>query len=134
MIKNILNLVTALTLSAGVIAGGDDRDTGPVESLEVMMPSVEHAVGNHSPSVKSYQAPAPAPKTMKLTVGGKAVSVRAHVACQDKLGLSDSNIAIFKAAKVGGYLYNTGPIESLGTLFSPKRWDSYFTCIDAHGG
>ncbi|SMN14211.1 hypothetical protein CRYPD_373 [uncultured Candidatus Thioglobus sp.] len=90
-----------------------------------MMPSVEH-----SPSVKSPQAP----KTLKLTVGNKVVSIRAHIACQDKLGLSDSNIAIFKAAKVDGYLYNTGPIDSFGTLFSPKRWDSYLACVDAHGG
>jgi hypothetical protein len=70
----------------------------------------------------------------KLSVGGKTVSVRAHIACQDKIGLSESNIAIFKKAKSGGYLYNTGPVESFGTVFSPKRWDAYLACVDAHGG
>ena len=122
MMKNILMSIGVLALSASVIAGGDDRDRGPVESLDTMAPTTEQSVGNQEP------------ETMKLTVGGKAVSVRAHIACQDKIGLSESNIAIFRKAQSGGYLYNTGPIESLGTIFSPKRWDTYFDCVDAHGG
>ncbi len=117
--KNILILVGALVLSVSVIAGGDERDRGPVESLDAMAPTTEKSAGNQEP---------------KLTVGGKAVSVRAHIACQGKIGLSESNIAIFKKAQSGGYLYNTGPIESLGTVFSPKRWDAYLDCVEVHDG
>ncbi|NYT27099.1 MAG: hypothetical protein H0A76_03905 [Candidatus Thiodubiliella endoseptemdiera] len=34
MMKNRLTFVVAMTLAMGVIAGGDDRDMGPIESLE----------------------------------------------------------------------------------------------------
>lgn len=122
MTKNILTLITALTLTTGVIAGGDDRDTAPVESLETMAPDSEASVGNQ-----------PA-ETLKLTVGGKAVSVVAHIVCQDKLGLKESNIAIFRRAQTTGNLYNTGPIENSGTGFSPERWDTYFECVAKNGG
>ncbi|SMN10804.1 hypothetical protein SPBRAN_979 [uncultured Candidatus Thioglobus sp.] len=122
MIKNTLSFVTAFTLAASVMAGGDDRDAGPVESLEALAPNVEKSAGNQ------------APEELKLTVGGKTVSINAHIACQSKLGLSESNISVFRKAQAGGYLYNTGPIDSLGTVFSPARWDDYFSCIDANGG
>ncbi len=125
--KKLLVSIGVLTLSASVvIAGGDDRDTGPVESLDAMAPPSEQVLDN--------QVPAQAPETMKLTVGGQAVSVGAHIACQDKLGLSESNIAIFKKAQSAGYLYNTGPLDVFGTEFSPMRWDDYFDCVNAHGG
>jgi hypothetical protein len=127
MMKKLLSIAAVFTLATSVMAGGDDRDTGPVESLDAVMaaPSTDSAVGNQMGQ---------SPETLKLSVGGKSVSIVAHIACQSKLGLSESNIAIFKQAQTGGYLYNTGPINTLGTEFSPKRWDEYFTCVDAHGG
>ncbi len=121
--KKLLMSIGVLALSASVIAGGDDRDRGPVESLDAIA-SPTQTTGNQATSNQEQ----------KLSVGGKTVSVRAHIACQDKIGLSESNIAIFKKAKSGGYLYNTGPVESFGTVFSPKRWDAYLACVDAHGG
>lgn len=121
MIKNILISMGVLILSASVIAGGDDRDKGPVESLDAMKPITEQSVGNQ------------ALEKMKLTVGSQSVPVAAHIICQDKLGLSEGNIAIFKKAQSSGYLYNTGPLDSFGTKFSPMRWDNYFNCVNAYG-
>ncbi|SMM99909.1 hypothetical protein SPONL_977 [uncultured Candidatus Thioglobus sp.] len=122
MIKSTLSFVAAFTLAASVMAGGDDRDTGPVESLDSLAPNAERSVGNQAPG------------KLKLTVGGKLVSINAHIACQSNLGLSESNISIFRKAQAGDYLYNTGPIDSVGTVFSPERWDNYFACVDANGG
>lgn len=127
MMKKRLTFIVAMTLAISVIAGGDDRDTAPVESLEsltseVVAPNSETFVGNQDP------------KTLKLTIAGKPVSIVAHIACQDKLGLKESNIAIFKRAQTDGSLYNTGPIESFGTEFSPERWDDYFACVVKNGG
>ncbi|WP_369178622.1 hypothetical protein [Candidatus Thiodubiliella endoseptemdiera] len=128
MMKNRLTFVVAMTLAMGVIAGGDDRDMGPIESLEAMTPmtpvapSSEASVGNQPT------------ETLKLTVGGKAVSVTAHIVCQDKIGLKESNITIFRRAQAAGNLYNTGPIENSGTEFSPGRWDAYFECVARNGG
>ncbi len=126
--KNRLTFVAVMTLAMGVIAGGDDRDMGPIESLEAMTPmtpvapSSEASVGNQPT------------ETLKLTVGGKAVSVTAHIVCQDKIGLKESNITIFRRAQAAGNLYNTGPIENSGTEFSPGRWDAYFECVARNGG
>ncbi len=134
MMKNRLTFVAAMTLAMGVIAGGDDRDMGPIESLESLeamtpmtpmtpvAPSSEASVGNQPT------------ETLKLTVGGKAVSVTAHIVCQDKIGLKESNITIFRRAQAAGNLYNTGPIENSGTEFSPGRWDAYFECVARNGG
>ena len=122
MVKNIVTFSAIMTLTMGVIAGGDDRDVAPTESLEAMAPSSKTSVGNQ-----------PA-KTLKLTVAGKAVSVAAHIACQGKIGLKESNIAIFRRAQAAGNLYNTGPIENKGTGFSPKRWDTYLECVTKNGG
>ncbi|CAB9539887.1 hypothetical protein [uncultured Gammaproteobacteria bacterium] len=152
MMKHTLNFVVAVTLATGVMAGGDDRDQGPVESLEVVIPSSELLVGNQAPSVTNDKAPSVGIQnplvignqslsinnqtlgTTKLTVGGRMVSVDSHLACQEKLGLSDSNVSVFKKAKVGNYLENTGPIDALGTVFSPNRWSAYFSCVDENGG
>ncbi|MDC0407302.1 hypothetical protein OAM82_01475 [Candidatus Thioglobus sp.] len=106
-----LTFVAAITLATSIIAGGDDRDMGPVESFDSMQPVTEKTV------------------VIGKTPSGVAVTQRAHQACQDKLGLSDSNIAIFKAALAVGSEYNTGPIDAMGTLFSPERWEDYYNCI-----
>jgi len=64
------------------------------------------------------------------TPTGIAVTKAAHVACKDRLGLSDDNIARFMDALAGGSVYNTGPIDAMGTLFSPNRWADYYTCVE----
>ncbi len=141
--KKLLMSIGVLALSASVIAGGDDRDRGPVESLDAIASPTQttgnkatsnKATSNKATSNKATSNKATGNQEQKLSVGGKTVSVRAHIACQDKIGLSESNISIFRKAKSGGYLYNTGPVESFGTVFSPKRWDAYLACVDAHGG
>ncbi|VVH66463.1 hypothetical protein BSPLISOX_619 [uncultured Gammaproteobacteria bacterium] len=138
MMKKLLMSIGVLALSASVIAGGDDRDRGPVESLDAIASPTQttgnKATSNKATSNKATSNKATGNQEQKLSVGGKTVSVRAHIACQDKIGLSESNISIFRKAKSGGYLYNTGPVESFGTVFSPKRWDAYLACVDAHGG
>jgi hypothetical protein len=52
---------------------------------------------------------------------------------KEKLNLSADNIARFKEALSSGNLYNVGPLDALGTLFSPNRWDNYFDCVEMHG-
>ncbi|SFV86161.1 hypothetical protein MNB_SUP05-SYMBIONT-4-1182 [hydrothermal vent metagenome] len=91
-------------------------------SLETMVLSSEVSVGNQTTKTRVEK--------LKLTIADKA----ATVACQDKFGLKASNIAIFRKAILAGNLYNTGPIEDQGTVFSPKRWDVYFNCIAKNDG
>mgnify|MGYP003386886540 CR=1 FL=1 len=110
-----LTFVATITLATSIIAGGDDRDMGPVESFDSM-----HPVTGKTMTLS---------KVIGKTPSGTPVTQRAHQACQDKLGLSDSNIARFKAALALGSEYNTGPIDSMGTLFSPERWEDYYNCI-----
>ena len=123
MMKKTLSFVATFALATSVMAGGDDRDMGPVEAFDSMEPVTEKVVvGNQDPN------------TMTLSVGGKAVSVAAHNACKGKLGLTEENIARFTSGVSAGNLYNTGPIDAMGTLFSPDRWADYFSCVEAHGG
>ncbi len=123
MMKKTLSFVATFALATSVMAGGDDRDLGPVESFDSMAPVTEKVVvGNQDPN------------TMTLSVGGKTVSAAAHNACKDKLGLSDDNIARFKDGVSAGNLYNTGPLDAMGTLFSPDRWADYFACVEGYGG
>lgn len=120
--KSIAISIGALAISIGVIAGGDDRDKAPVESLDTIATTTTtttQPVANQEP------------ETMKLKVGGsKAVSTGTRVNCQSELGLSESNIDIFKKAHSSNYLYNTGPTDAFGTDFSPMRWDDYFGCVN----
>jgi hypothetical protein len=55
-----------------------------------------------------------------------------HNTCKSNLNLSESNVARFKEALFSGNLYNIGPFDALGTLFSPSRWDNYFDCVEMH--
>ncbi len=57
------------------------------------------------------------------------VTEAAHEACKYELGLSDSNIALFKASLADGTLFNVGPQLSTGTEFTANRWDAYATCV-----
>ena len=121
MMKKAIVLAATLGLSATLMAGGDDRDTGPVE------PIFDKVVVNEK-----------APESMTLsqdkvigsTVSGVPVTQAAHNACAHTLNLSESNIARFKDALAGGFLYNTGPLDELGTEFSPLRWADYFNCVE----
>jgi predicted enzyme involved in methoxymalonyl-ACP biosynthesis len=63
------------------------------------------------------------------TISGEIVTVAIHDFCKVNLGLSDSNIALFKKALEGGYLGNVGPQVTNGTEFSSNRWDDYIDCV-----
>ena len=123
--KNTLSFVAAFALATSVMAGGDDRDVGPVESFDEIAPIAEPVadqtvVGNQDPQEL----------VLGTTPAGIPVTKVAHIACKDKLGLSDENIARFMDALAGGSVYNTGPIDAMGTLFSPSRWVDYYTCVE----
>ena len=125
MIKNTLSFVAAFALATSVMAGGDDRDVGPVESFDEIAPIAEPVadqtvVGNQDPQEL----------VLGTTPTGIPVTEVAHIACKDKLGLSDDNIARFMDALAGGSVYNTGPIDAMGTSFSPNRWADYYTCVE----
>jgi len=121
MIKNTLSFVAAFALATSVMAGGDDRDMGPVESFDEIAPIADQTVvGNQDPQEL----------ILGTTPAGIPVTKVAHIACKDKLGLSDDNIARFMDALAGGSVYNTGPIDAMGTLFSPNRWADYYTCVE----
>jgi hypothetical protein len=103
------------------MAGGNDRDVGPVESIDEIAPIADKTVvGNQDPQEL----------VLGTTPAGIPVTKIAHIACKDKLGLSDDNIARFMDALAGGSVYNTGPIDAMGTLFSPNRWADYYTCVE----
>jgi hypothetical protein len=121
MIKNTLSFVAAFALATSVMAGGDDRDMGPVESFDEIAPIADQTVvGNQDPQEL----------ILGTTPAGIPVTKVAHIACKVKLGLSDDNIARFMDALAGGSVYNTGPIDAMGTLFSPNRWGDYYTCVE----
>ncbi|HCJ77928.1 MAG TPA: hypothetical protein DHV75_03050, partial [Gammaproteobacteria bacterium] len=54
IMKNTLSFVAAFALATSVMAGGDDRDVGPVESFDEIAPIAEPVadqtvVGNQDP-------------------------------------------------------------------------------------
>ena len=119
--KNTLSFVVAFALATSVMAGGDPEDRGPVESFDEIAPVADQTVvGNQDPQEL----------VLGTTPAGIPVTKVAHIACKDKLGLSDDNIARFMDALAGGSVYNTGPIDAMGTLFSPNRWADYYTCVE----
>lgn len=121
MMKSTLSFVAAFTLATSVMAGGDDRDMGPVESFDEMAPVADQTVvGNQDPQEL----------VLGTTPSGTVVTKAAHIACKDRLGLSDDNIARFVDALATNSVYNTGPIDAMGTLFSPNRWADYYTCVE----
>jgi colicin import membrane protein len=63
------------------------------------------------------------------TISGEIVTAAIHDFCKVNLGLSDSNIVLFKKALEGGYLGNVGPQVTDGTEFSSNRWDDYIECV-----
>ena len=121
MMKKTLSFVAAFAVVTTVLAGGDDRDMGPVESFDSIVPIADQVVvGNQDPQEL----------ILGTTPSGVVVTEVAHVACKDKLGLSDDNIVRFMDALAGGSVYNTGPLDAMGTLFSPNRWADYYTCVE----
>jgi len=127
MMKSTLSFVAAFALATSVMAGGDDRDMGPVESFDEMAPTADQTVvGNQDPQEMTLTDTS---KVIGTTPSGAAVTKAAHIACKDRLGLSDDNIARFVDALATNSVYNTGPIDAMGTLFSPNRWADYYTCV-----
>jgi hypothetical protein len=127
MMNKTLTFTAAITLTTVLIAGGDDRDMGPVESFDSMQPVVEKTViTEQAPDTMTLSDTS---KVIGQTPAGVPVTRAAHVACKDRLNLSDDNIERFKDALAGGSVYNTGPLDAMGTLFSPLRWADYYTCV-----
>jgi len=116
-LKTFSCCVATLLLTTSAIAGGDTRDLGPVESLDSITISSEEIIEQ---------------EVIGKTDSGVVITEEVHNTCKDKLNLSNDNIVRFKEALSGGYLYNVGPLDTLGTMFSPNRWDSYFNCIETH--
>jgi signal recognition particle GTPase len=63
------------------------------------------------------------------TISGEIVTKAIHDYCKVNLGLSDSNIELFKKALAGGYLGNVGPQVRYGTEFTANRWQKYIDCV-----
>ncbi len=63
------------------------------------------------------------------TISGEIVTEAIHDFCKINLGLSESNIELFKKALVGGYLGNVGPQVEYGTEFTANRWQKYIDCV-----
>jgi len=63
---------------------------------------------------------------VEITITGET-----HNLCKSTLGLSETNIQLFKKALSGKYLFSTGPQGENGTEFSSNRWDNYISCISS---
>ena len=63
------------------------------------------------------------------TISGEIVTEAIHDFCKINLGLSDSNIELFKKALEGDYLGNVGPQVDNGTEFTTSRWQKYIDCV-----
>ncbi len=130
MMKKTLSFVATITLTANVMAGGDDRDMGPVESFDSLAPVAEQiVVGDQNANTMTLTDPN---KAIGRTDSGAVITVAAHESCKVTLGLSEYNIEIFKEALMGDYLYNVGPIDTLGTSFTDGRWADYFSCVESY--
>jgi hypothetical protein len=63
------------------------------------------------------------------TISGEIVTEAIHDFCKVNLGLSESNIELFKKALEGDYLGNVGPQVEYGTEFTANRWQKYIDCV-----
>ncbi|MDC0492641.1 hypothetical protein OAN85_05090, partial [Candidatus Pseudothioglobus singularis] len=68
-------------------------------------------------------------ETFVGTISGEIVTEAIHDFCKVNLGLSESNIELFKKALVGRYLGNVGPQVEYGTEFTANRWQKYIDCV-----
>ena len=131
MMKNILSVMAVFSLTTNVMAGGDDRDMGPVESFDSLAPVAEQiVVGDQNANTMTLTNPADA--VIGTTTSGSVITTAAHDKCKVTLDLSEYNIEIFKEALMGDYLYNIGPVDTLGTSFSDGRWAGYFSCVESY--
>ena len=62
-------------------------------------------------------------------ISGEIVTEAIHDYCKANLGLSESNIELFKKALAGEYLGNVGPQVTNGTEFELDRWQKYLNCV-----
>ena len=132
MMKSTLSFVAAFALTTSVVAGGDDRDMGPVESFDSLAPVAEQiVVGDQNANTMTLTSPADA--VIGTTTSGSVITTAAHDKCKVTLDLSEYNVEIFKEALMGDYLYDIGPIDTLGTSFSDGRWAGYFSCVESYG-
>jgi hypothetical protein len=132
MMKSTLSFVAVFALTTSVMAGGDDRDMGPVESFDSLAPVAEQiVVGDQNANTMTLTDPAD--MAIGTTTSGSVVTAGAHEKCKVTLGLSEYNVGIFKEALMGDYLYNIGPIDILGTSFADDRWVNYFSCVESYG-
>ncbi|NYT52440.1 MAG: hypothetical protein H0A74_02560 [Candidatus Vesicomyosocius endoextente] len=126
MISKILSFAIIFVLVGGVTAGGDDSDIGLIE------PIFNKIVVKSEYNLDTMTLIETSRMTGQQTVADSSVILVVHEACRNKLNLPKVNIKRFEQALAGGILYNTGPIDEIGTLFSPKRWEDYFTCVGNH--
>ena len=132
MMKSTLSFMAVFALTANVVAGGDDRDMGPVESFDSLAPVAEQiVVGDQNANTMTLTNPADA--VIGTTTSGSVITTAAHDKCKVTLDLSEYNIEIFKEALMGDFLYNIGPVDTLGTSFSDGRWAGYFSCVESYG-
>mgnify|MGYP006445486435 FL=1 len=117
-LKILSSCVATLVFTTSVMAGGDPRDFGPVESFD----SLDSITISSNEIIEQ--------EVISTTSLGIVITEEMHNTCKDKLNLSENNIARFKEALFSGNLYNIGPFDALGTLFSPGRWDNYFDCVE----
>ena len=68
-------------------------------------------------------------ETFVGAISGEIVTEAIHDFCKVNLGLSESNIELFKKALAGRYLGNVGPQSFYGTEFTANRWQKYIDCV-----
>ena len=77
MMKNILSFVAVFALTANVVAGGDDRDLGPVESFDSLAPVAEQiVVGDQNANTMTLTSPTDA--VIGTTTSGSEITTAAH--------------------------------------------------------
>ena len=119
-LKILSGFAATIIVTTSVMAGGDPRDFGPVESFDSL-----DSIAISSDEIIEQEV-------ISKTSLGIIITEEIHNTCKSNLNLSESNVARFKEALFSGNLYNIGPFDALGTLFSPSRWDNYFDCVEMH--
>ena len=119
-LKILSGFAATIIVTTSVMAGGDPRDFGPVESFDSL-----DSIAISSDEIIEQEV-------ISKTSLGIIITEEMHNTCKSNLNLSESNVARFKEALFSGNLYNIGPFDALGTLFSPSRWDNYFDCVEMH--
>lgn len=117
-LKILSGFAATIIVTTSVMAGGDPRDFGPVESFDSL-----DSIAISSDEIIEQEV-------ISKTSLGIIITEEMHNTCKSKLNLSESNVVRFKEALFSGNLYNIGPFDALGTLFSPGRWDDYFDCVE----